>query len=93
MEPSVIAAPPGTGVSLPVEEFQTRWSAAQNEARDRGLEGLVIWSRGGGGFDSFWDVFYMSGFYSSYPWYPDNPPLWSGAPSPRSSFPLTASPP
>jgi Xaa-Pro aminopeptidase len=78
MEQSVAAAPPGTGVSLPVEEFEARWSAAQQEARDRGLAGLVIWSRGGGGFDSFWDVFYMSGFYSAYPWYPDNPPLWSG---------------
>ena len=63
---------------LPLSEYHDRWSAAQARARELELDALVVFSRGGGVFDSHWDVFYLANHYPQFPMVRDYPPHWSG---------------
>ena len=46
-----MSAPP-----FPRSEYEQRWTRARREARARGLEGLVVFSRGGAVMDSYADA-------------------------------------
>jgi Xaa-Pro aminopeptidase len=64
--------------TIPRQEFLDRQRAALEEARRRGLKGLLVWSRGGSMQDRYGDVFYLANHYSSFPHIQDQPPFWSG---------------
>jgi Xaa-Pro aminopeptidase len=59
--------------AIPVEEYGARRSRAVELARDRGLDGLLVWSLGGSTLDSFGDVFYLTNHYSPEPKSLDRP--------------------
>ena len=59
------------------EEFAQRRSRAAEMANAEGLEGLLVCSRGGGTLDRFGDVFYLANYYTSFPYIPDLPHVWS----------------
>ena len=49
------------------EEFAERRRKLLDAARARGLDGLIVWSRGGAGADCYGDVYYLSNFHSPIP--------------------------
>lgn len=59
-------------------EFASRRKDAAALAAERGLAGLVVCSRGGGTLDRYGDVFYLSGYYTSFPYIPDLEGNWTG---------------
>ena len=63
---------------ISTEEFAERRSRAAEMANAEGLEGLLVCSRGGGTLDRFGDVFYLANYYTSFPYIPDLPQVWSG---------------
>jgi Xaa-Pro aminopeptidase len=71
-------AKPMAETSIPQIEYEQRWRRAQGESRALGLEGLVVWSRGGQTLDSYADVFYLTGHYPRFGMAPDLPPHWVG---------------
>lgn len=62
---------------ISTEEFAERRSRAAEMANSEGLEGLLVCSRGGGTLDRFGDVFYLANYYTSFPYIPDLPHVWS----------------
>ena len=62
----------------PVEEYHARWKRAQAVCRERGVDALVIWSRGGGTLDTSDDVVYLANHYAVFPYLNDLPGEWSG---------------
>ena len=62
---------------ISTEEFAERRSRAAEMANAEGLEGLLVCSRGGGTLDRFGDVFYLTNYYTSFPYIPDLPDVWS----------------
>lgn len=58
------------------EEFQARRKRAREQAEEKGLAGLVVFSRGGTTVDFYGDVMYLSNFHSTFPALPDAP-SWS----------------
>ena len=65
-------------VAIPDEEFAARRACAAAAARQRGLLGLLVCSRGGGTLDRYGDVLYLTNHYSSFPYTPDLTDAWSG---------------
>ena len=63
---------------ISTEEFAERRSRAAEMANAEGLKGLLVCSRGGGTLDRFGDVFYLANYYTSFPYIPDLPQVWSG---------------
>lgn len=63
---------------IAAEEFAARRAAAREEAARRGLDGLLVCSRGGGGVDRYADIAYLTDHYTSFPFIPDLPGRWSG---------------
>lgn len=63
---------------IAAEEFSARRARALQLARERGLDGLLVCGRGGGGLERYGDVFYLSNHYSSFPYIPDRPGAWTG---------------
>lgn len=66
-------------VDLPrigADEFRERQERLRARARDRGLAGVLVWSRGSTTQDQYADVFYLSNFYSHYPAVPDADGRW-----------------
>jgi Xaa-Pro aminopeptidase len=63
--------------SISDSEYAARRSRAAAEAAARGLDGLLVWGRGGT-LDTFSDVHYFTGFFSPFPWCPPMPPKWEG---------------
>ncbi len=59
-------------------EFAARRAAATEAARERGLKGLLVCSRGGGTLDRYADIMYLAGFYTPFPDIPDQEPRWAG---------------
>jgi Xaa-Pro aminopeptidase len=57
---------------ISVEEFRMRRGAIAKVAADRGLSGLVIFSRGGTTVDFYGDVMYLANFHSAFPVVPDS---------------------
>jgi Xaa-Pro aminopeptidase len=50
---------------FPQEEYENRWQAVLDEMARRDLDAALIWSRGGGTYERFQDVYYLSNFYST----------------------------
>jgi Xaa-Pro aminopeptidase len=63
---------------IPSQEYAERRAQAAARARDLGYRGLIVWSRGGGTYDNFGDVFYLTNHYGPFPWINDKQPMWSG---------------
>ena len=59
------------------EEFAERRNNCLKEANERGLAGLMIWSRGGGTYCRHANVAYLTNHYMQYPNLPDFLPYWS----------------
>jgi Xaa-Pro aminopeptidase len=66
-----------TRPTIPAEEFTERRSRAVKAARARGLDGLLVCSRGGGTLDRYADVLYLTNFYTHFPFIPDFEGNWS----------------
>lgn len=62
---------------IPLAEFRDRQERATAETANRGLDALVVCSRGGGTADRYADVYYLANFYSSFPYVTDRRPDWS----------------
>ncbi len=58
-------------------EFAERRAKATTQARERGLKGLLVCSRGGGTTDRYGDVMYLTNFYTAFPYIPDRAPDWT----------------
>lgn len=59
-------------------EFADRRDRAARKADARGLQGLLVCSRGGGTLDRYGDVLYLTNHYTSFPYTPDLPGAWTG---------------
>jgi len=59
-------------------EFEARRRIAVEQARSRGLRGLLVCSQGGGALDRYGDVKYLTDFYTPFPCIPDLANNWSG---------------
>lgn len=66
------------GPRLPKSEYEDRWKSLQETVRAKGLDGVVVWSRGAGTFDTHTDVFYLANHYPSFPMVSDYAPHWVG---------------
>jgi len=64
--------------TITASEFEQRRQRAGAVARAEDLDGLVVCSRGGGTLDRFADVFWLTGFYTQFPYIPDVAGNWSG---------------
>jgi Xaa-Pro dipeptidase len=58
---------------ISAEEYAARRRRAVDEARRRGLDGLLVWSRGGPAVDWYGDVLYLAGHHSPIGQIPDEP--------------------
>ncbi len=67
----------GQTPAISTEEFAARRRRAAAMADAEGLTGLLVCSRGGGTLDRFGDVFYLTNYYTSFPYIPDLPGAWS----------------
>jgi Xaa-Pro dipeptidase len=59
------------------EEFRRRVGTVAAAIRDRGLEALLVWSRGAGGYDQCGPVVWLTNFYNPWAAVPDSS-WWSG---------------
>lgn len=64
--------------AIPKSEYEARWERAQAAARERGLAGLVVWSKGGGPVDTVADVLYLANHSSPFPLIADIAGHWIG---------------
>lgn len=63
---------------IPRAEFAERRAELRRRAQERGLDGLLVVSRGANGADWGGDVVYLTNHYSPFPQIADRPPVWSG---------------
>jgi Xaa-Pro aminopeptidase len=68
---------PVTG-RIPAAEYADRRERLRQKAAERGLDGLLVVSRGANGADWGGDVLYLTNHYSAFPQIPDRPGQWSG---------------
>jgi Xaa-Pro aminopeptidase len=64
--------------SIPTQEYAERRRRVAERAKASGLRGVIVWSRGGGTYDNFGDVMYLTNHYGPFPWINDKKPMWSG---------------
>lgn len=57
---------------IPRTEFVQRQERARQAAAEEGLDGIVVWSRGGGPVDMSADVVYLANHYSQQPYMADH---------------------
>jgi Xaa-Pro aminopeptidase len=57
---------------IPLEEFRERQDKARAAAAKHGLDGVVVWSRGGGPVDQAADLVYLANFYTQQPFIADH---------------------
>ncbi|HEV7564353.1 MAG TPA: M24 family metallopeptidase [Microbacteriaceae bacterium] len=69
---------PPRGVTIERAEFDERRARLRERAAERGLDGVLVVSRGANGADWGGDVVYLTNHYSPFPQIPDRPPAWSG---------------
>jgi Xaa-Pro aminopeptidase len=67
----------GSSAGITVAEFRDRTAAVAALARDRGLDAVLAWGRGGGTLDAHGDLLWLTGFYNPWRGVPDSQ-LWSG---------------
>jgi len=77
---------------FPQSEYEQRWAGARKECRARGLEALVVFSRGGAVMDSYADVLYLANHYHPFVWSNDLPNWWVGRAHAAVVMPLDAEP-
>jgi Xaa-Pro aminopeptidase len=65
-------------IEIPAAEFEQRRDSAVRLAREAGLAGLLVCSRGGAALDRYGDVMYLANHYTSFPYIPDLPGAWTG---------------
>ena len=58
-------------------ECAGRRRRAVEAARERGLAGLLVWSRNATTVDWYGDVYYLTNHHTPFPQLPDNPPAWA----------------
>jgi Xaa-Pro aminopeptidase len=63
-------------LEIPREEFVERRKKTIEAAKERGLDGLLIWSRGGTTVDYYGDVLYLTNHHSPFP-HNSETPQWS----------------
>ena len=63
--------------NISMDEFAERRQNCREKARERGLAGLMIWSRGGGSYCRHANVDYLANHYMEYVNLPDFLPYWS----------------
>jgi hypothetical protein len=63
-------------VTVTEKEFRERQARATAAAAERGLDALVVWSRGGTSVDFYGDVLYLANHHSPFPPNQDTP-HWS----------------
>lgn len=63
---------------IPRGEFGERRAELRRRVAERGLDGVLVVSRGANGADWGADVVYLTNHYSPFPQIPDLPPVWSG---------------
>lgn len=63
---------------IPRGEFADRRAELRRRIAERGLDGVLVVSRGANGADWGADVVYLTNHYSPFPQIPDRPPMWSG---------------
>ena len=59
-------------------EYERRRARLRELAAERGLDGVLVVSRGANGADWGADVVYLTNHYSAFPQIPDRPGQWSG---------------
>jgi Xaa-Pro dipeptidase len=64
--------------TIQASEYVDRQQRALAVAAERGLAGLVVWSRCGTSVDYYGDVFYLTNHYSPFAVIQDRLPYWSG---------------
>lgn len=80
-----------TNTAVPKAEFKDRQRRAIAAAAERGLDGLVVWARGGTSVDFYGDVLYLSNHHSPFP--PNqNTPMWSARSYSGLLLPVTGDP-
>lgn len=67
-----------SGVGIPDEEYGDRRERLRRAAADRGLDGVLVVSRGANGADWGADIVYLTNHYSPFPQIPDRPGKWTG---------------
>jgi Xaa-Pro aminopeptidase len=71
-----VSSATSTDPTVPAAEFKERQRRALAAAAERGLDGLVVWGRGGTSVDFYGDVLYLANHHSPFP--PNqNTPVWS----------------
>jgi Xaa-Pro aminopeptidase len=63
--------------AVPAQEFKDRQARVVEQARERGLDAVLVWSRGGTSVDFYGDVLYLTGHHSPFPPNQDTTE-WSG---------------
>jgi Xaa-Pro aminopeptidase len=58
-------------VQISNEEFAQRRETAKRKAKERGLDALLVWSRGGHTVEAYGDLYYLTNFHSLFPVVPD----------------------
>ena len=76
---------------LPAEFAERRRRAAEH-ARREGLNGLLVFARGGGTLDRYADVLYLTNFYTPFPYIPDLPGNWTARAHTSFILPVDADP-
>ena len=72
---SATTTPPAT---IPAAEYAERRARLRELAAERGLDGVLVVSRGANGADWGGDVLYLTNHYSAFPQIPDRPGKWTG---------------
>lgn len=62
---------------VPAEEFAQRRDRAVAAAKRKGLDALLVCSRGGGTLDRYADILYLTNYYPFFPYIPDFKDNWS----------------
>jgi Xaa-Pro aminopeptidase len=60
-----------SGIQISNEEFAQRRERAKKQTKDRGLDALLVWSRGGHTVEAYGDLYYLTNFHSLFPVVPD----------------------
>lgn len=63
---------------IPAAEYAHRRERLRALAADRGLDGVLVVSRGANGADWGADIVYLTNHYSAFPQIPDRPGRWTG---------------
>jgi Xaa-Pro dipeptidase len=77
--------------AVPAQEFKDRQARVVEQARERGLDAVLVWSRGGTSVDFYGDVLYLTGHHSPFPPNQDTAE-WSGRSYSAAILPVSGEP-